>query len=149
MPVLHQIVVGGKPNVVYDTHRYLKHDFGFEPTKAGYIKRTCEHDIAWDKNTPIAVGEWSLAVRSDVEKTPEFDVSVPANREWYRKWWASQVTQYEKQIGWVFWSWKTELGEDWRWSYKAAVEVGVIPKDPGVAKGITECPARKGGRGEE
>lgn len=35
---------------------------------------------------------------------------------------------YEKQAGWIFWSWKAELG-DWRWSFRDAVVAGIIPKN--------------------
>lgn len=35
---------------------------------------------------------------------------------------------YEKQLGWIFWTWKSQL-RDLRWSYQEAVAAGVIPKD--------------------
>ena len=51
------------------------------------------------------------------------------------------MSSYEKGAGWVFWSWKTELGGDWRWSYKAAVEAGVVPKNPDQAGTLAGCGA--------
>lgn len=71
-----------------------------------------------------------------------------SNKEFYTKWFAAQVHGYEKStLGWVFWTWKTGLGDDYRWSYRGktgfnsrlecaianlepdAVRAGVIPKD--------------------
>ena len=46
----------------------------------------------------------------------------------YTDWWSAQVQAYEMQDGWVFWTWKTDLG-DYRWDYQLAVKVGVIPAD--------------------
>ena len=45
---------------------------------------------------------------------------------------------YEKQDGWVFWSWKTDL-DDYRWDYQKAVKAGVIPTDPADVYGYGAC----------
>ena len=46
-----------------------------------------------------------------------------------RKYWEAQVTIAERVNGWIYWTWKAENADDW--SYKAGVENGYIPKDPG------------------
>ncbi|ORY04290.1 glycoside hydrolase superfamily [Clohesyomyces aquaticus] len=132
-------VVGGKPNVAYDNHRYLKWDTSIEHSKSSYLATSCSDSFGYGGNTPLIVGEWSLAIKDELESTPEFDPNVESNKAFYTQWWAAQVQAYEKQLGWVYWSWKTQLGNDWRWSYKQAVEAGVIPKDPNQAAGIARC----------
>jgi aryl-phospho-beta-D-glucosidase BglC (GH1 family) len=91
---------------------------------------SCEDSLG--ENT--IVGEWSLAVRRDVEWNDAWSPVKQENHVFYRKWCAAQVKAYEKGRGWVFWSWKTELGGDWRWSYRAAVEAGVVPRDVARAR---------------
>ncbi|KAF2205036.1 glycoside hydrolase [Delitschia confertaspora ATCC 74209] len=132
-------VLKGEAGVVYDSHRYLKWDPSVKPNKDSYIRASCTDNVAKDGGMPVVVGEWSLAVADSVEKTADFDVQTPANKDWYRRWWAAQVVSYERQIGWVFWSWKTELGRDYRWNYRQAVEEGVIPRDPSQARGLAKC----------
>ncbi|KAF2477974.1 glycoside hydrolase [Lindgomyces ingoldianus] len=132
-------VIGSKPSVAYDDHRYLKWDTSIEHTKASYIKTSCSDTFGDGGNTPLIVGEWSLSVKDDLERTPDFDPSVQSNKAFYTQWWAAQVSAYEKQLGWVFWSWKTQLGDDWRWSYKQAVEAGIVPKDPNQAAQLAKC----------
>lgn len=121
-------------NAAYDNHRYLKWDPSVAPNKQAYLKESCHDDLGG--NWPLVVGEWSLSPADSAQDSPEFDKD--ANKDWYKKWWAAQVMAYEKQDGWVFWSWKTNLG-DYRWDYQAAVGAGVIPKDPGQAYNIGAC----------
>jgi len=117
----------------YDSHRYLKWDDRVPLDQNAYISTSCKDDVAWDGSWPLIVGEWSLATKDDA-----WNPHDPANKAFYKKWWAAQVIAYEKQAGWIFWSWKTELlvnynGQwlpDYRWGYKQAVEAGIIPKDP-------------------
>jgi hypothetical protein len=92
-----------------------------------------------DNNKPLVVGEWSLAVKQENEWSDDFAPTNNNNHAWYTQWWAAQVQAYEKQKGWIFWSWKTELGGDWRWSYQAAVEAGIIPKDFGKVNDLAKC----------
>ena len=86
----------------------------------------------------MIVGEWSISPATAQEWSAEFNPNAADAKAWYTKWWAAQVRAYEKQDGWTFWSWKSDLG-DWRWSYSAAVEAGVIPRDPGQAYNIGGC----------
>jgi hypothetical protein len=54
---------------------------------------------------------------------------VKENTEFYKKWFVAQVTGYEKSTNcWIFWTWKSELG-DYRWPYQQAVSEGIIPTD--------------------
>lgn len=125
--------------LAFDNHRYLA--YGSVPaTKGGYVNASCTDSFpSADGNKPLIVGEWSLAIKQDKEWSDEFSPLNEKNHEWYARWWAAQVQAYEKQKGWVFWSWKTELGGDWRWSYKAAVEAGVISTDFGKVKELSKC----------
>jgi hypothetical protein len=69
-----------------------------------------------DPETPTIVGEWSISVASEVERDPEWD-TTPQNKDFYTRFFAAQITNYEATtLGWIFWSWKTQLN-DYRWSY--------------------------------
>ncbi|KAH6984851.1 glycoside hydrolase superfamily [Ilyonectria sp. MPI-CAGE-AT-0026] len=110
----------------FDDHRYLKWDTAVEVSHDSYISTSCSDDR--NSDGPSIVGEWSLAVPDNVEGTDEWSPSP--QKDFYSKWFAAQVHAYESTtLGWVFWTWKTNLGDDYRWSYKAAVEAGVIPTD--------------------
>ncbi|KAL5336593.1 glucan endo-1,6-beta-glucosidase B [Aspergillus crustosus] len=111
-------------SVAYDDHRYLKWAPDVAVNKDSYVSTSCADDRG--ANTPTIVGEWSLSVPDDVQWTADWEPS--ANVEFYRRWFAVQVIAYERQLGWVFWTWKSDLG-DYRTSYRDAVEAGVIPKD--------------------
>ncbi|KAL4981399.1 glucan endo-1,6-beta-glucosidase B [Aspergillus falconensis] len=108
----------------YDDHRYVKYDSSIAVNKDSYISGSCADDRGG--NWPTIVGEWSLSVPDDVEHTADWEPS--SNTDFYARWFAAQAIAYERQDGWVFWSWKAELG-DYRWSYTDAVDAGVIPKD--------------------
>ncbi|KAH8691658.1 putative endo-beta-1,6-glucanase [Talaromyces proteolyticus] len=108
----------------YDDHRYLKWDTSVPVTPDDYLNTSCNDDRGG--NWPTIVGEWSLSPPDDVQWNSDWDPST--NQAFYQKWFAAQVMTYEKQEGWVFWSWKSELG-DYRWSYQDAVAAGVIPTD--------------------
>lgn len=100
-------------HAAYDDHRYLKWDSSVEVNKDSYISASCSDDRGG--NAPTIVGEWSLSVPDDVEGSSDWDPE--SNTDFYAKWFAAQVIAYEKQLGWVFWTWKAEL-DDYRWSYK-------------------------------
>jgi aryl-phospho-beta-D-glucosidase BglC (GH1 family) len=129
-------VLKDSPLVSYDDHRYLKWS-NIEKTKANYLKTSCKDTFGDGGNKPIIVGEWSLAAADALENTPEWKPAT--NKAFYRQWWAAQVQAYEKEMGWVFWSWKAELGDDYRWCYRCAVEAGVIDKNPGNAAQLAKC----------
>ena len=67
----------------------------------------------------MIVGEFSLSVADNLQFQPAF--TPDNNVAWYQKWFAAQIIAYEKQEGWIFWSWKADwIGgvDDWRWSYQ-------------------------------
>ena len=124
---------------MYDDHRYIKWT-DTPKTPAAYLAASCNDDRGG--NWPTIVGEWSISVADSVEWGPEFGLGVSGVKEWYRRWWAAQVLAYEKQAGWVYWTWKADWiagREDWRWSYKGAVAAGAIPWDPAEAYTIRPC----------
>ncbi|KAH8889306.1 glycoside hydrolase [Thozetella sp. PMI_491] len=123
--------------VAYDDHRYLKWDPSVAVSHESYIQTSCR-DNRSGPDSPTIVGEFSLSVPDDVAWSDGWHPSK--NVDFYKKWFAAQVTAYETRAsGWVFWTWKSELG-DYRWSYKDAVAAGVIPKDLGsiAASGVCD-----------
>ncbi|KAL6719025.1 hypothetical protein ACLMJK_003260 [Lecanora helva] len=109
----------------YDDHRYLKYDNTIGSSPDAYLQASCSDDRGGD--SPTIVGEWSLSLATILQDNDVFAANQ-ANAAWYTKWFEAQVQAYEKQLGWIFWSWRTDL-DDWRWDYKAAVAAGVIPKN--------------------
>ncbi|KAJ5888973.1 glucan endo-1-6-beta-glucosidase B [Penicillium taxi] len=107
----------------FDDHRYLKYA-DVTVSQESYLSTSCSDNL--DANTPTIVGEWSLSPPDDVEKTDEWEVS--SNLGFYKKWFAAQALSYEKQEGWVFWTWRTQLSDP-RWSYFDAYNAGIIPLD--------------------
>ncbi|KAG0649332.1 hypothetical protein D0Z07_4138, partial [Hyphodiscus hymeniophilus] len=144
--VMNKLWGSGDPNqnlsdtyfMAYDDHRYLKLDDTVTVKKSSYISNSCSNNRSSDAETPTIVGEFSLSPPDDVEQSNTWETS--GNVDFYTQWFAAQVTGYEKSTnGWIFWTWKTQLG-DYRWSYSDAVAAGVIPKnlssiDAGVCDG--------------
>lgn len=98
---------------------YLKYDPLIALTRDAYLAASCNDDVGINGNSPLIVGEWTLSPATSVQASAEFDVTD--NAAWYGLWWAAQVMAYEKQEGWIFWSWKADhIGglDDWRWSYQ-------------------------------
>ncbi|MCJ1287085.1 hypothetical protein MMC26_006433 [Xylographa opegraphella] len=109
----------------YDDHRYLKYSSAPPTTQADYLQTSCSDQLGG--NWPLLVGEWSLSPATVNQDDPDLTNSA-ANMAFYTHWWSAQVQAYEMQDGWVFWSWKTDLG-DYRWDYRLAVRSGVIPSN--------------------
>ncbi|KAJ3380280.1 hypothetical protein HDU84_006047, partial [Entophlyctis sp. JEL0112] len=109
--------------ITLDDHRYLKWT-DTEVSREAYIATSCSDNRGGEFQT--IVGEFSLSVPDSVQWTDSWEPS--SNQAFYSNWFAAQLYAYEAQKGWIFWSWKTELG-DYRWSYKDAVDAGVIPAD--------------------
>ncbi|KAF2711760.1 glycoside hydrolase family 5 protein [Pleomassaria siparia CBS 279.74] len=131
-------VLDSSSGVAYDDHRYLKYS-NIEQSKSSYLSTSCSDTFGKDANSPVIIGEWSLSVDSDQENDADWTIADPNNTAFYQQWWASQVQAYERGLGWVFWSWKAQLGNDWRWSYSQAVEASIIPKDPSNAAQLANC----------
>lgn len=123
----------------FDDHRYIKWS-STNPTRADYLYASCHDDRGG--NYPVIVGEWSLSVADSAEWNGELSLTQSDAVSWYKKWWAAQVIAYEKQAGWIFWSWKANwIGgrNDWRWAYQAAVAAGAIPTNPQDAYNMGAC----------
>lgn len=119
----------GASSVWFDNHRYIKFDGSVARTQDAYLNASCSDHLSIPGETSLVIGEWSISVADDVENTPAWQVKdSTANYEFYKKWFKAQTRAYEKQAGWIFWSWKAELG-DWRWSFRDAVMAGIIPKN--------------------
>ncbi|KAI0899156.1 glycoside hydrolase family 5 protein [Annulohypoxylon nitens] len=127
-------------NALYDDHKYYKWDTSVQTTKDGYISAACKDNRG---GSDVIVGEWSLSVADSVQSNSEFQIKDrPDQIDWYKKYWAAQVTTFEKSGGWVFWAWKCNwIGgmDEWRWCYKSAVAAGAIPKDAGSAASLNPC----------
>lgn len=83
-----------------------------------------------------------MSVADDAEWGDEFTLNRTDAAAWYRRWWAAQVIAYEKQAGWIFWTWKANwIGgrDEWRWAYQAAVAAGAIPRNPEDAFSMGAC----------
>ncbi|CAF9929279.1 MAG: hypothetical protein GOMPHAMPRED_005357 [Gomphillus americanus] len=101
----------------YDDHNYI----GFSPVsvvQADYLQAACNPRGG---NWPLIVGEWSMVVANSAWP-PQ------ANVQFYKDFFARQARTYEKQLGWIYWTWKTDLNDP-RWDYSAAVAAGIIPKN--------------------
>lgn len=113
-------------SIAFDDHEYIN---GANPgsTKAAYLSYACKDNRDTDGDDPKLVGEFSLAINGAYEGNSDFS---PANyKDWYSRYFSAQIQQYEKTLGWIFWSWKVEFssGGDYRWDYQAAMSAGVIP----------------------
>jgi hypothetical protein len=123
-----------------DYHRYLKYDPSVTQTQAGYLSTSCNDKIATYDGVPNIVSEWSISVASDVEDNADFEVIDTNNDGFYKKWFAAQAQTYEREAdGWVYWAWKSELGEDYRWSYQQAVQRGIIPTNLNDLSQVGAC----------
>ena len=133
---------------LYDDHNYRAYDGKdckpncyVPPTRRDYLYHSCYEDVGGGSNSPVVVGEWSLM--PDYGESSEFDITAADAVAWYHSWFGAQLDSYEKQQGWVFWSYKVNwIGgkNDWRWGYQQAVEAGVInATDPTLAYKPDPC----------
>jgi aryl-phospho-beta-D-glucosidase BglC (GH1 family) len=131
---------------LYDDHNYRAYDCPPDsencfvpPERRDYLFHSCFEDLGG--KSPVIVGEWSLATSHP--DGDEFDINKPDAVSFYRKWFGAQIHSYEKQRGWIFWSWKVNwIGgrNEWRWGYQQAVQAGVIPRsDPTKANDPDVC----------
>lgn len=126
-------------SAAYDDHRYTKYDTSVPVSHAAYISSGC-NDTSATGNSPTIVSEFSLSPPDDVQDTGAWSTSNSSNLAFYQKWFAAQVIGYEKNgIGWVFWTWKTQNLNDYRWDYQMAVQVGVIPKNLSSVYSLGVC----------
>lgn len=131
--------LGDTQFTAFDDHRYLKWANRDEVpwTHESYVSTSCKDNLSRDSAGPTIIGEWSLSVPDEIQWSDGWHPD--SQKDFYRKWFAAQIHSYEtKAEGWVFWTWKTQLG-DYRWGYKDAVEAGVIPEDLNSALNSGVC----------
>lgn len=58
-------------------------------------------------------------------------------KDFMRKYWEAQATTFEKGVGWLMWTWKTEQADEW--SYQAGLQNGWIPHNPEERKFPNLC----------
>lgn len=101
--------------LAYDSHIYPRYTQGLKQTTKAYLQQSCQQRLDTEGAWPIIVGEFSLSGSMNADDWEEWD---PTNKQFYREWFAAQLSAYERTAqGWCFWSWKTET-EDYRWSYQ-------------------------------
>lgn len=123
--------------VAFDNHRYVKWDTSVPVDKDSYLSNACSYNAISSNENPTIVGEFSISPPDNVQSTNDW-ATTDANLEFYQKWFAAQAKGYEKASGWVFWTWKAQLG-DYRWSYKDAVEAKAIPADLDAIYDVDVC----------
>lgn len=133
-----QTDIPGNPsalNIAFDDHFYLSKSTQ-APNQDTYISWICQKQYTGD-SLPVLTGEWSLAVNNSAPGNFSINPGVAPN-DFYRQYWAAQVQLFEKNLGWIFWSWKTNL-TSFQWDYQKAVAAGVISMDPSDALTINAC----------
>jgi len=142
--------------VAMDVHLYQVFTDGeIGRTEQQHITAACgaKQEVAgFDK--PVIVGEWTPAM-TDCAKYlngrgfgARYDGTFPGSKKvgtclgitgkaatfsdeykaFLRKTWEAQVITYEKGQGWMQWTWKTEVADEW--AYQAGLVNGWIPKNP-------------------
>jgi hypothetical protein len=123
--------------VAFDDHRYIKWDTSVTVSQSAYMKESCNDNRQATGESPTIVGEFSISVPDSVQDTSGWSTST--QQSFYKNWFAAQIMSYETYTyGWVFWTWKAQLG-DYRWSYKDAVAAGVIPTDLDTVYDLGAC----------
>ena len=98
----------------YDSHTYLMFDSNVYVDQNTYITSSCKDDRSG--GSPTIVGEFSMGVPGQAAWSSGWSPKNPSNTDFYKRWFAALISEYEKVNGWIFWAWKAELG-DYRWSY--------------------------------
>lgn len=113
-------------HVAFDDHNYVTWTMKPDATQQDYIYYSCNTDNRLSNDeSPKIVQEFSLTIRSDTTKPEEFDPNNGSNDQFYKNWWVAQQRLYEQTEGWIFWTWKTELGDP-RWDYSLLLEKGWV-----------------------
>ncbi|KAI5459846.1 glycoside hydrolase superfamily [Mariannaea sp. PMI_226] len=115
-----------KSMIMRDDHHYYVWGGPAASDPDGLVNVACGEDRSnGEDGGDVIVGEWSIAIPGGFSGD-EWDVN--GNKDFYVKFFAAQVHAYESTAnGWIFWSWRTDQGDDYRWSYKNAYLAGVIP----------------------
>ncbi|KAF8337443.1 glycoside hydrolase family 5 protein [Cantharellus anzutake] len=115
------------------------------------------------RNIGVMVGEWTFAP-TDCAKYlngrnngARYDGSLPGStyvgsctgksgsgasfsasyKTFLRKYYEAQTQAWEQSVGWIHWTWKTEVAADW--SYQAGLAQGWIPQNPASRKYDNIC----------
>ena len=70
----------------------------------------------------------SKAVGSCTGLTGKASTFSNSYKTFLRKYWEAQAITYEKAQGWIQWTWKAEIADEW--SYQAGLANGWIPQNP-------------------
>ncbi|CAE6521924.1 unnamed protein product [Rhizoctonia solani] len=70
----------------------------------------------------------STFVRTCEDITGTMDKFTDDYKTWLRRFWDAQTIAFERGNGWVYWTWKAEIADEW--SYSKGLEGGWIPRDP-------------------
>jgi len=79
----------------------------------------------------------STRVGSCTGKTGKASTFSDAYKTLLGKYWEAQTRTFEKAQGWIQWTWKTELTDEW--SYQAGLANGWIPKTPTAYQYANPC----------
>ena len=120
-----------------------------------HIQTTCEMGSSLTSaQLEVVVGEWSPAatdcakylngrgigsryngtysgskrVGSCTGLTGKASTFSDSYKTFLRQYWEAQVITYEKVQGWIQWTWKAEIADEW--SYQAGLANGWIPQVP-------------------
>jgi glucan 1,3-beta-glucosidase len=58
-------------------------------------------------------------------------------KNFLRQYWEAQVITYEKAGGWIQWTWKAEIADEW--TYQAGLKNGWIPQNPNDLQNRNIC----------
>ena len=79
----------------------------------------------------------STRVGSCAGKTGKASTFSAAYKALIGQFWEAQARSFEQGQGWIQWTWKTELTDEW--SYQAGLANGWIPKNPTVYQYANPC----------
>lgn len=106
-----------KQHLLFDDHNYQGSPIdNCGGAKSCAISYTCSSKSGQGNRvtaqSPKVVGEWSM-------KLNQLGGQELQNKDFFKQYFAAQQQQYEKTLGWIYWSWKTEHFSDYlQWSYK-------------------------------
>ncbi|TFK77419.1 glycoside hydrolase family 5 protein [Pluteus cervinus] len=142
--------------VMMDTHQYQVFSVGEnQMSQQQHIQTACgKRSMLSSFSLWVVVGEWTPAA-TDCAKYlngrgvgSRYDGSYPGSsrigsctgqtgkgssfsssyKTWLRQFWEAQVISYEQGDGWIQWTWKTEIADEW--AYQAGLQYGWIPSNP-------------------
>ncbi|KAJ1335560.1 glucan endo-1,6-beta-glucosidase [Microdochium nivale] len=132
-----EFLPGGHFSTIFEDHRYVKSDPWVPKTHEDYIRDACTNDRSSPGEDPTVVTEWSISPPD--EGSSYWDYRGEQNKPFFRQWFRAAVIGYERStLGWTFWTWRYQ-SDDWRWSYKGALDAGIIPWDLSTIAGSGAC----------